>query len=135
MPDKRSYSRPDVIRGRLTDAEKERIEALVFEHGDNPPRLRDIAKKLNRHPATVTWFMLTNGLLTRKPRTIAAPYVGRDGITRYPWSDEQDAVLLELRTAGLKPVEIAPRLAQRFGIPRNEHSCRVRLVMLAATED
>jgi hypothetical protein len=120
---------PGIIRGRMTDAEKKRIDEIAARMRD--PKPSPIAHKINRHPATVTWYMLTKGLLVREPGYAPAPYE-RNGKMIFPYSPEQDAMLVELRTKGLSKKLIARSLTEKFGIERNHHSVDVRLVQLAA---
>jgi hypothetical protein len=93
-----------------------------------------IARRIERHPATVKWHMLRNGLLTQQPGYLKTPY-SINGVVRTPWSPEQDARLVELRVAGKSYREIAEILSAEFAITRKLHSCQVRDVMLAAAPD
>jgi hypothetical protein len=123
---------PDIKRGRMTAEERAEIERLAGTLKN--PRPGPIALRLNRHPATVKWYMLRHGLWTQPPRTIPAPYVARSGVTRYPWSPEEDRRLEELLVAGNNYRQAGEILTAEFNIPRNTHSCQVRAVMLAAAE-
>lgn len=128
-----------IVRGRLTDAEKARIDELAL--AADKPNPNRIARRLNRHVATVTWYMLTRGLIERTPRYGGAPY-RCGGRMVYPYSPEQDARLLELLAA---PGEfrsntarldfVAATLTTEFGFPRTAHSVQVRAVQLAAAPD
>lgn len=119
-------------RGRMTDDERAEIERLA--EALRKPTPGAIARRLNRHPATIKWYMLRHGLLTLTPRTIPRAYTTRAGITRYPWSPEQDARLTELLREGKNYRQAGEVLTAEFGVPRNTHNCQVRAVMLAATE-
>lgn len=121
-----------IIRGRLTQAECAEIERLATTLKN--PKPGPIARRLNRHPATVNWYMLRHGLVTKPLRTIPRPYVTRRGTTRYPWSPDQDRRLNELLCAGSNYRQAGEVLTAEFGIPRNTHNCQVRAVMLAAAE-
>ncbi len=120
---------PDGLhRGPLTGEELAEVERLGARH----LKPGQIARKLNRHPSTIKWRMLRAWLLTQVPRTIAGPYVTRGGIERHPWTPDQDRRLEELRTTVTKVRQIGEILTAEFGVPRNGHSCFVRLTMLAA---
>lgn len=122
-----------IKRGRMTAEEKAEIERLTVTL--KSPKPGSIARHLNRHPATVKWYMLRHGLLTQPPRTIPRPYTTRSGVTRYPWSPEQDRRLDELLCAGKNYREAGEVLTAEFGVPRNTHNCQVRAVMLAASDE
>lgn len=119
----------NIKRGRMTAAEKVEIERLVATLKKPSPTA--IARRLSRHPATVKWHMLRNGLLTLRPGYLKRPY-SINGVARVPWSPAQDARLVELRIAGKSYRAIAEILSAEFGIVRKLHSCQVRDVMLAA---
>ena|SRR5947209_2177372 len=129
---------PNIIRGPMTEAEKERIEQLA--RAMKTPKPGPIAVKLNRHPATIKWYMLRHGLIDEPPRFLfRAPICTANGVTRHPWTPEQDKrleeLLVEHEALGLKSERsraVAEALTKEFGVPRNPHSVRVRAVMLAA---
>lgn len=123
---------PNIIRGRMTDAEKQRIDEIAGRMKN--PKAGPIALKINRHHSTVTWYMLTKGLLVRTPGYAPAPYK-RNGRMIYPYSKEQDEIILELRSRGVSKQKIAEHLTDKFGIERSFHSVDVRLVQLAAAPD
>jgi hypothetical protein len=128
----------NIRRGRLSEDEKATIAALAERH-PNPYRIAGI---LNRHPATINWHMLTNGLLCRKPQYLARSYV-RGGRTVHPWEPRHDvrllAVLLECERTAASALaayrSTAAQLTEEFGIFRDHHSVRVRATILAAAED
>lgn len=120
---------PNIARGRMTEADKDEIVRLAETM--KKPTPGKIASAINRHPATVNWFMLTRGLVERKAGHAPSPYT-RNGKTIYPYSDEQDAFIQQLRIEQLSFKEIASRVTETFGIYRNHHSVQVRLVQLAA---
>lgn len=113
----------------MTDDEKKRIDEIAARMKN--PQPSPIALKINRHPATVTWYMLTKGLLVREAGYARAPYM-RNGKMIYPYSREQDELIVDMRTRGFSKKEIATKLTKKFGIERNHHSVDVRLVQLAA---
>lgn len=123
---------PNIIRGRMTPADKVEIERLATTMAK--PTAGKIARKINRHPATVNWFMLTHGLVERKPGRAAHSYT-RNGRTVHPYTEEHDRFIEALRAQGLVYREIAQRVTAEFGIERNPHSVQVRLVQLAAAPD
>lgn len=121
-----------VKRGRITVAERAEIERLATTLRNPTPGR--IAYRLNRHVSTVTWYMLTHGLLERKPRHAAHEYV-RNGKVVHPYTKAQDDRLLALRIVGNSYRAIAEILTVEFGIERNCHSVQVRAVQLAAAPD
>jgi hypothetical protein len=127
-----SYSLPNISRGRMTSADKAEIERLATTMSKPTPG--KIAAKINRHPSTVNWFMLTRGLIERKPGRAPRVYT-RNGVTVHPYTEEHDAFLEQLRSEGLKFRAIAERVTEMFGICRNQHSVQVRLVQLAAAPE
>lgn len=117
----------------LTEELRRKIEDLAASMQN--PTAGKIANKLGLKQGTVYWFMLCNGLVKRKPaRYCNKPYV-RNGLTINPYSAEEDALLLEMRTAGHSFTAIAKALTERCGTPRNVHSVRNRTIMLAAVDD
>jgi IS30 family transposase len=120
----------NVRHGRMSDAEKAEIERLALAL--KRPSPAEIARQMERHPATVAWYMIRHGLIDRKiSYRRRDPTYRVDGI-RHPYSEAQDRRLLELRRANKKYREIAAMLTAEFGIPRNAHSVQVRATMLAA---
>lgn len=127
-----SYQLPNIKRGRMTLEDKATIERLVDEMKSPTPG--KIAAKLNRHPSTVNWYMLTRGLIERTPGRAARSYT-RNGITVHPYLEEHDEFISARRAEGKKYREIAELVTAKFGIARNQHSVQVRLVQLAAAPD
>jgi len=132
-PHREKRRREDVKRGPLSDLEREEIDRLAaaMEH----PTPGKIALRLNRLKSCVNWYMLTRGLLDR-PRLYPRldPYV-INGRTIYPYRPEHDQRIEHLRRTNLRPREIAAIVSAEFGIPRNQHSVRVRLAVLASYSD
>jgi hypothetical protein len=116
----------------MTDDDRQRIEQLAATLAKPTPG--KIARKIQRHPATVNWYMLTHGLIERKPGRAAGPYQ-RNGKTIYPYTEAHDARLTELRIAGKVWREIGEILTREFGIERDAHSVQVRNAQLAAAPD
>lgn len=112
-------------RGHLTEAEKAEIERLATTLKRPTPSV--IAQRLDRHAATISWHMITRGLIVRKIRYPKNPKPGH-----LFYSEEQDRRLLALRRQGLGCLAISIALTAEFGIPRHPHSVRNRLIMLAA---
>lgn len=124
---------PDGIkRGRMSPEEKLLIAHLCETMKDPTPG--KVARKLNRHIATVTWHMLTRGLLERPVGRIPHAYQ-RNGQTIHPYAVEHDAFIEDARSQGKKFKEIGELLTAKFGIPRTGHSVQVRIVQLAAAPD
>ena len=122
---------PDMKRGRMTAEEKAEIERLALTL--RKPSASAIARRLNRHISTVTWYLLTRNLIERPAgRSPPRPYTRRDGVTLYPWSPAEDARLIELRTAGHSYPQIGRMLAEEFGTHRDAHKAHVRNVILTA---
>lgn len=99
------------------------------------PSAGKIAQKLQRHPATVKWYMLRNGLIERSPGHASKPYM-RNGAMVYPYAPEHDRRLIELRTdkpgrSRLTYREIGEILTREFSIKRDAHSVQVRMTQLA----
>ena len=122
---------PDIKRGRLSPEERAEIERLASTLKNPTPSV--IARRLNRHPATVQWHMIRHGLIERtvsyrerKPGRLP------NGSRTNPYTPEQDARLVELRLQGKVYREIAAVLTAEFGVPRNLHSVQVRHIMLSA---
>jgi IS30 family transposase len=122
-----------IKRGRMSPDEKAEIERLALALKKPTPSV--IARRINRHPATVAWFMITRGLIERKVRYAPAK-VGRrpDGTAINRYTSEQDGRLVALRREGKSHRQIAEIVTQEFGVPRNLHSVQVRIIMLAAFE-
>lgn len=123
----------DIKRGRMSADECAEIERLALTLRKPTPAA--IARRLNRHPATVKWHMLTRGLLDLPTRYGPCHYTKRDGTEVYPWNPDQDRRLTELRIERHSYRHIGEVLTGEFGIPRNAHKVQVRAVMLAAAAD
>lgn len=123
---------PNIKRGKMTAADKAEIERLATTMVK--PTAGKIARKINRHPATVNWFMLTRGLIERKAGRAAHPYE-RNGRTVYPYTAEHDAFIESLRSQGKVFREIGELVTAKFGIERDAHSVQVRMIQLAASPD
>lgn len=119
-------------RGLMSAEEKREIERLAAAMRNPTPG--KIARKMNRHPATVNWYMLTHGLIERKPGRASRQYQ-RNGKTIYPYSEEHDAAIETHRITGKTYQEIAEAITAQFGIHRSAHSVQVRMVQLAATPE
>jgi hypothetical protein len=122
----------NVIRGRMTDADRAEIERLAQTM--TKPTSGKIARKINRHVATVNSYMFRHGLIERKVGRAPRAYQ-RNGITVHPYAEEHDAFIEDLSARGLKYREIAELVTAEFGIARNVHSVRIRLIQLAAAPD
>lgn len=127
-----SRPNPNIIRGRMTAADKVEIERLATTMTNPTPG--KIAAKIKRHPSTVNWFMLTRGLIERKPGRATRAYQ-RNGVTVHPYAEAHDAFIERLSSQGLNYREIAELVTAEFGIERNQFSVRIRLIQLAAAPD
>lgn len=119
----------EVLPGGLSDADRERIFDLA-EKGQKPGQ---IARRLLKHPSTVYWFMLTEGLAAPRPAKSFTPYL-RNGRMVRPYSPDEDAFIEALRIQNYSVGEIARIANLRFKNERTPHGVNVRLVMLAARE-
>lgn len=120
---------PTVLRGRMSDADRAEIERLASTMLKPTPG--KIARKINRHVATVNWYMLTHGLIERKIGRAPRSYT-RSGRTIHPYQPEHDARIEQLRADGKTHREIAEIITAEFDIKRTAHSVQVRMVQLAA---
>lgn len=119
-----------LIRGRMTAQEKAQIDQLAGSMRRPTPSA--IARRLKRHPSTVNWYMITRGLVERRVCYGRRRAGVRRGHTLNPYTAEHDRRLVELRRSGAKFRTIAEVLTREFGLPRNQHSVRIRAIMLAA---
>lgn len=120
---------PNINRGRMSTDDHRLIEQLAANLKNPKPGI--IARRINRHPATVNWYMLTHGLLPeRKVGRAARPYV-RNGKTVHPYAVAHDRFILALRVERLSLKEIAKRVTKKFGFERSHHSVDIRLKQLA----
>lgn len=119
-------------RGSMTDDDKKKI--IFLAETMKKPTAGKIAAAINRHPATVNWFMLTRGLVDRKPGRAHHPYM-RNGKMIYPYSEEHDAFIESMRAQGKVFREIGEAVTARFGIERDAHSVQVRIIQLAASPE
>jgi hypothetical protein len=117
--------------GGLSNADHKMIRELA-DRGWNSNR---IAQRIEKHPATVAWFMYSRGLKerTRQP-TPRKPYTRADGVLVSPFTPDEDAFIEALRVQQYKFVEIARLANARFGTKRPHNSIQMRLVMLAGGE-
>lgn len=116
--------------GGLSDEDRSRIFALA----EKGMKCGPIARKLEKHPATVRWFMYRHGL-AQPTRRHAMPVDRPNARGRKGYGPEEDRFLLDLREAGVDLREIAERITARFGHKRSRHGVEVRLTMLATVED
>jgi hypothetical protein len=117
-----------VIPGGLSDEHRATIERLA-ERGWKANR---IARDLQKHPATVQWYMYRAGLAAPQYGN-QKPYMRGDRLV-VPFSPEEDAFIEQLRVEGVPTRQIAVRTKQKFGNDRSFHTIECRLVMLAARE-
>jgi hypothetical protein len=118
----------------MSAAEIDELERLMTTLKKPSPSA--ITRRLNRHISTVTWHMLTRGLLERAPGPGATePYERGAGVWVYPWTVSEDERLLELRIVGASLSAIAKTLSAEFGTNRDYHKVRTRSIILAARPD
>lgn len=122
----------NVIRGKMTDAERAEIERLAATMVKPTPG--KIAAKINRHVATVNSYMFSRGLIERKVGRATCAYQ-RNGKTVHPYTEEHDAFIEDLSSQGMKYRPMAELVTAEFGIERNQYSVRIRLIQLAAAPD
>lgn len=115
--------------GGLGEDDHERIYDLSTRRGWKPGR---IAREIEKHPATVQWFMYREGLIAPTGRQFT-PYL-RNGKLVAPFTREEDAFIQALRVQDYGTTKIAELTSKRFGHTRGVHSVHVRLTMLAARE-
>jgi len=122
----------NIIRGKMTDTDRAEIERLAATM--TKPTSGKIARRINRHVATVNSYMFNHGLIERKVGRAPRTYQ-RNGITVHPYAEAHDAFIEGLRSEGMNFREIAEAVTAEFGIWRNCHSVRIRLIQLAAAPD
>lgn len=122
----------NIKRGPLDDGEIDRIVELAGKM--KKPTSGAIARRLNRHPATVFWQMMKLGLC-KKPIDYRRTDYMRGGTLVRVFDREEDALMLSLRKAGTGLTDIAAALNARFGRGRDGHAINVRLAMHAAREE
>lgn len=122
----------NVKRGRMNQAERDEIDRVIANMKNPTPG--KVAVRVNRHPATINWYMLSHGMLSRKKLQRCRAYI-RNGVRVEPYLDDHDARMLQLRESGMSMTKIAARLTEEFHIPRTYGSVKVRLTILASLED
>jgi hypothetical protein len=126
-----------IARGRMSDAVKAEIERLCEEHPNWTANRVAGHLKPARHPATVAWFMITRGLISRKVRYYTGTERQRVAGTQHYFTEAQDRRLLELRRKHTDRGAfntIAAIMTKEFGIKRTQHVVRIRTIMLSAYE-
>jgi IS30 family transposase len=119
----------DIVRGRLSEREIQRIEDLA----DQGWKSGRIAIKLNRHPCTISHHMVTRGFRQLSGR-VGAPY-SRNGYPVVPFTPREDQLIERLSLAGKKNREICSVVKKDLGHTRSPHTIAYRLRMLAATAE
>lgn len=118
-----------VLPGGLSTDDHARIFDLAENRGWKAHR---IARTLQKHPATVQWFMYRQGLAAPVYHG-TKPYM-RGGRLVVPFTPEEDAFIEALRVQDFGFSKIADLTNKRFGLDRSFHTIHCRLVMLAARE-
>lgn len=119
---------PITSKGPLAEAEKDLIEQL----GEQGLKPWSIARRLGRHPSSVTWFMSTVGL--KRLGEARKRAFTRQGREVRPFTEVEDAFATECSCAGLPPAAIARKMTERFGYERSRDTVACRLMMLASDE-
>lgn len=120
---------PHPVRpGGLSKFDHEMIVTLA-RRGWKPGR---IALTIEKHPATVRWFMYRHGLTAP---AYGKPSYSRGGREVRPFTPDEDAFITALRVQDYGPTKIADLATKRFGHKRSGHTIACRLVMLAAREE
>lgn len=119
-------------RGRgLSDADRAAIEQLVAQ-GFSSGR---IAQRLNRHSSTVSWFLYSHGFKAPGPTPEVGRTYQRNGQTIRRWSRTEEVAAIEMRKRGMSFRAIAAAISEQFHTHRNQHSVRIRLIMVATREE
>lgn len=128
MPDSIKWT---VRPGGLSAEDHQTIRDLA-ERGWSHSR---IARRLEKHPSTVGWFMVSRGLKECRAKTTERkPFYRGDGVLVSPFTPDQDAFIEALRTQNYTVTEIARIANERFGTRRAPNTILQRLVMLAGRE-
>lgn len=122
-----------IKRGPMTDAERAEIDRLAQTLKN--PKPGEVARRLNRHVATVCWYMMNKGYLRRRLIYSNTPPYKRRGRTVYRYTEPEDRRIIALRIEGMDARQIAEIVSSEFGRPRTGHSIDVRLKILAAYEN
>ena len=131
-----AFRRHPVRPGGLAPEDKERIRRLAddLERKGKTVTAGPIARKIEKHPGTVWWFLTREGYVA-PARAAPGDTPTVDSRGRKKFSAEEDQFLLDRRAEGVSITEIARLFGQKFEHKRTRHSLDVRLAMLAATED
>ena len=118
----------DTEAGGLSDRDRE----AIFNLADAGLKAWSIARRLRKHPSTVSYFMYRNGLkqLAAKRRQ---PF-RRGGVLVIPFSEEEDDFIQEKSIDGISASRIAAMMEPRFGVPRSRDAVTSRLMLLASDE-
>lgn len=123
---------PITAKGKLTEAEKDRIFELADED-----RLSawTIARRIGRHPSTISWYLTRLGF-KRLSRSRKAPFL-RKGQRVVPFSEDEDRYMLRRSAQGVITAEITREMNRLFphsDHPRSRDTVSCRLMMLASDE-
>lgn len=117
--------------GKLTSRDHAEIERLAGEGW----KAGKIARHLGRHPATVQWYMYTQGLQAPRPAAEKPRSYMRGGRVVRHFSADEDVFMEALRVQDFSFREIAEYVNKRFGTERSAHTIKCRLIMLSARDD
>lgn len=90
-----------------------------------------IARRLCRHPSSISWQMWRLGL---KPLGAKKEPFFRGGKVVMPFSEAEDRFMVEHRIAGHTPVAIARMMIEQFPHKRSRDTVANRLMMLASDD-
>jgi hypothetical protein len=109
---------------KLTQGDKAEIHRL--SETMKKPTASKVARKLGLGRGSVSWYMMTHGLLEVPLRGCTRPN---------HCLPAHDARIQQLRVEGLNNSAIGRVITKEFGIPRDGHSVRYRLARLAIVPD
>lgn len=118
-----------LVRGRMSEAEK--AELLRLTEAGMKPGL--VAKKLNRHHATINFALACMGLRAGPKRLRKDSYV-RNGRLIVPFTQEEDEMIEQRRCEDWTYQQIADACWCLFGVRRSAATVGIRLKMLACEE-
>lgn len=119
-----------IKRGRMTADELCQLDTLA-DRGMGPA---EVARRLNRHPATIAWQFIIRGHKEFKPRAAIPDSYKRGSVTVIRFKPEEDAFIEAKRVQGFNCAEICDFVREKFGHRRSPHTILMRLKVLACAE-
>jgi hypothetical protein len=126
-----SATTANVKRGRLAAEERAQIEALAARK----LTAGQIARRLNRIPATINNAMYSMGLKAPSNRPALAAFTRKSGSVVVGFTPDEDTMLETMRVDGRFAREIAEECLARFGRKRSPATINTRLRMLANKDE